>query len=311
MNPVKTISHRKKTIHLTYLTSRKLNALLFMTPWLIGFILFFLMPLFNTILYSFHSVQVGEYGGMKLEFVGLQNYIDLFKTEVSSSSQQFLRVFIDENVNIFVNTPLIVVFSLFSAILLNMKYRGREIVRVIFFMPIVLGIKVVVNLLMVTTGGDITDTAVNSSIDNSFLIYILTSYTFLPLRITSFISSVVGNIFSLISQAGVQTLVFLAGLQSINLSLYEVAKIEGANGYEVFWKITFPMLSNVNLFAVVYTFVDLFLASPIANEIYRFAFNRNNIGTGSALSMVYMINILADLCILLLVFKAKGGKNNI
>jgi ABC-type sugar transport system permease subunit len=282
-----------------------------MTPWLIGFILFFLMPLFNTILYSFHSVQVGEYGGMKLEFVGLQNYIDLFKTEVSSSSQQFLRVFIDENVNIFVNTPLIVVFSLFSAILLNMKYRGREIVRVIFFMPIVLGIKVVVNLLMVTTGGDITDTAVNSSIDNSFLIYILTSYTFLPLRITSFISSVVGNIFSLISQAGVQTLVFLAGLQSINPSLYEVAKIEGANGYEVFWKITFPMLSNVNLFAVVYTFVDLFLASPIANEIYRFAFNRNNIGTGSALSMVYMINILADLCILLLVFKAKGGKNNI
>lgn len=304
---MKTAAGKRKHLRLTYSTSRKLNALLFILPWLIGFVVFFLMPLFNTVLYSFNSVEVADLGGMELKFVGFQNYIDLFKTEVSSTSRQFLRVFIDENANIFVNTPLIVIFSLFSAILVNMKFKGREIVRVIFFMPIVLGIKVVVNLLMVTTGGDITDAAVDSMIDNTFLINVLTSYTFLPLRVTSFISSVVGNIFVLISQAGVQTLVFLAGLQSINSSLYEVAKIEGANAYDVFWKITFPMLSNVNLFAVIYTFVDLFLASPIATEIYRFAFNRNNIGIGSALSVVYMVNILLDLALLLLVLTMKGG----
>jgi ABC-type polysaccharide transport system permease subunit len=89
--------------------------------------------------------------------------------------------------------------------------------------------------------------------------------------------------------------------------LYEVAKIEGANSYDIFWKITLPMLLNVSLFVLVYTFVDLFLASPITNEIYWFAFRKNNIGTGSALSMVYMLNILLDLGIMLLILGRKGG----
>jgi len=115
------------------------------------------------------------------------------------------------------------------------------------------------------------------------------------------VSDLVNQMFLLISQTGVQTLIFLAGLQSINKSLYEVAKIEGANGYEVFWKITLPLLSNISLFALIYTFVDMFLRSSISDEIYYFAFNKNNIGTGSALSVVYLVNVLLDLLILLFI----------
>ena len=302
----KTIKLRKQR-RISYQTSRKLNALLFITPWLMGFIIFFIMPIFNTMLYSFNSVSVADEGGTKFEFTGMQNYVDLFRTEVSSGGQQFARIFIDENINIFVNTPLIVIFSLFLAILINMKFKGRSVVRVIFFLPIVLGIKVVANHLMASTGGDIVDAAVDSVIDNTRLMNVLIAYTFLPVSITRFMSGVVSNIFNLISQSGVQTLVFLAGLQSINPSLYEVAKIESANSYEVFWNITLPMLSNVSLFVLIYTFVDLFLASPITNEIYTFAFKKNNIGIGSALSAVYMLNILIDLGILVLLLKSRKG----
>lgn len=294
-------------IKISYSTSRKLNALLFLSPWLIGFIVFFIMPVISTMIYSFNEVYVGERGGMKLEFRGIKNYIDLFQIEVSSTNMQFARIFLEENLNIFVNTPLILVFSLFMALLVNADYKGRSIVRVIFFLPIVLGIQVVINNLTIYTGGDIIDNALTSFMDSSGLMEILIRYTFLPLNITQFIANVISNVFNLISRAGVQTLIYLAGLQSINPSLYEVAKIEGANSYDIFWKITLPMLSNVTLFVLVYTFVDLFLASPITNEIYWFAFRRNNIGTGSALSVVYMLNILLDLGVMLLILGRKGG----
>jgi ABC-type sugar transport system permease subunit len=154
---------------------------------------------------------------------------------------------------------------------------------------------------MITSGGDVADAAVSSQFDTSLLIDFLLKYTFLPLKVTLFISNLASNIFMLISQTGVQTLIFLAGLQSINQSLYEVARIEGANSYEVFWKITLPLLSNISLFALIYTFVDMFLQSSISTEIYYFAFNKNNIGVGSALSVVYLFNVLIDLVLLLFI----------
>lgn len=286
---------------ISYKTMKKIHGLVFVLPWLIGFALFFVTPLANTIKYSFHQVGVADAGGMVLQFVGFQNFKDLFNVEVSSQSQPFLRVFSDENMNIFINTPVIVVFSLFCAILVNVKFKGQGLARVVFFLPIVLGLKVVVDLIMVTTGGDVADAAVSSNFDNEFLIGFLREYTFLPRDVTIFISDLAGNIFMLLSQTGVQTLIFLAGLQSINPSLYEVAKIEGANGYEIFWKITLPLVGNISLFALIYTFVDMFLKSSISTEIYYFAFNKNNIGVGSALSVVYLVNVLIDLLLLLFI----------
>jgi len=292
-----------KKLHISHTNMRKINGIIFVLPWLIGFILFFVKPLISTIKYSFHKVGVADSGGMSLEYVGWQNFIDLFTTEVSSQSTQFLRIFTDENVNIFINTPVIVLFSLFCAILVNANFKGRGLARVIFFLPIVLGIKVVVDLTLVTTGGDVADASIMETFDNGLILDFLREYTFLPRRVTFFLSDLINGVFMLISQTGVQTLIFLAGLQSINASLYEVAKIEGANAYEVFWKITLPLLSNITLFAMIYTFVDMFLKSSISTEIYRFAFSRNNIGTGSALSVVYLVNVLIDLLILLFIIK--------
>ncbi|MDI6617304.1 MAG: sugar ABC transporter permease [Clostridiales bacterium] len=290
-----------KNKHISYQNIRKINGIIFMLPWIIGFILFFIVPLINTIIYSFNNVSVGETGGMELKFAGMKNFLNLFSVEVSTSKRQFLRVFLDENAKIFINTPVIVVFSLFCAILVNSKFKGRGIARVIFFLPIILGLDVVINLITATTGNDVIDMAVSNKLDNGLLMTFLHSYTFLPKPVTTFIFSLASNVFSLISQTGVQTLIFLAGLQSINQSLYEVAKIEGATTYEVFWKITLPLLSNIFLFALVYTFVDMFLRSPITTEIYNFAFNKNNIGVGSALSLVYLINVLFDLLIMMFI----------
>lgn len=281
----------KRHKKIKYSTMRKLNAWSFILPWAIGFCMFFAVPLWNTIVYSFCTVSVKDTGGMLLTFNGIQNYINLFTTEVTTDSETLLRLFSDENVQMITNAPIIVIFSLFLAILANMKFKGRGFVRVIFFLPIVLGLDIVTELITINTGGDLK-AAGSSLFSQGIALRMLLNYTNISADILVTITGYVDNIFDLISQAGVQTLIYLAGLQSISPSLYEVAKIEGANSYEVFWKVTLPMISNITVFVAIYTIVDLFLASPIAEEVYNFAFTKSKIGVGSALSVVYMLNVL-------------------
>lgn len=297
----KGVRTRKK---MKYSTSKKLNGLIFMLPWLIGFVTFFAVPIKNTILYSFNKVEVGATGGIELTFNGIQNYIDLFVSEVSTTSQPIQRIFATENISIFTNLPLIVIFSLFLAILANAKFSGRGIVRVIFFLPIVLGLPLIVEWTGNSTGRTMIESASGGMFGADMGMELLLEYTFLPKQVIEFLTVVLSNIFQLFTRTGVQTMIFLAGLQSIGPSHYEVAKIEGANRYEIFWKVTLPLLSNVLLFAVIYTMIDLFLNSSIAEEVYNFAFTKSKIGVGSALSVVYMINVLVVLVIVLLFLKA-------
>lgn len=287
---------RKK---LPYRTKRKINGLIFVTPFLLGFIAFFGMPLINTIYYSFNQVGVGERGGMTFQWVGIQNYINLFQTEVSTTSQTMARVFTEQNASMLMSVPLIVIFSLFMAILANQKFKGRAIVRLFFFLPIILGLEVVTDMLAMTTGTESLD-AGSQLLTGSYITMFLVRSLDVPMRVLYPIISYVENIFDLISQAGVQTLIYLTALQSISPSLYEVAKMEGATAYETFWKVTIPSIMHITFFVVVYTIVVLFLESPIATEAYAFAFTQSKIGVGSALSVVYIGNVLLVLGIAML-----------
>lgn len=286
---------------LTFNTTQKINGYVFLAPWIIGFLLFFMIPLVNTVIYSFNEVNVADAGGMEMTFVGTDNYFNLFNTEVSTKSQQFIRVFSDENSDVLVNTPLIVIFSLFCALLVNAKYKGRGVVRVIFFLPIILGLTIVTQMTAASTGNEMTAVASTATEESSFLMSLFTTNSFLPQSVISFIVGVISDIFTIVSKAGVQTLMYLAALQSINPSLYEVAKIEGCTTYETFWKITFPMVGNMTVFVFVYTLVDLFLASSMSQEIYAFAFTKSKIGIGSALSVCFLINVLAALLVLIVI----------
>jgi len=287
---------------------RKIHALVFLLPFIIGFLLFFVTPIIQLIQFSFSTISVPEHGGMQLDFVGFQNFVGLFTTEVSLANQQYIRVFADENIRIFLNAPIMVVFSLLAAMIVNVKFKGQGIVRTIFFLPIVTGLPVVQMLLAATTGADMMDASIADTFIGGPLVSLLMMHTFLPINVALFIAGVANEIFNLISNAGVQTLIFLAGLQSINASLYEVAKIEGANAYETFWKITLPMLANIIVFVIAYSFVDLFLTSIITSEIWAYGFQRNNIGMGAALSLVYMINIIVGLAAMLFLFRKVMGK---
>lgn len=294
-------------MRMSYNTKRKLYGFTFLLPFILGFVMFFAKPLWETIFYSFQKITIDDVGNMVFTPIGFQNYIDLFTTEVSTANTQILRVFTDENTNMLINAPLITLLSLFLALLANRQFKGRAIVRMIFFLPIILGLEVVTDMMTITTGTDTLQTG--GLFAESFVARMLVRYTSIPMMYLSPIIEFVENIFSIISRSGVQTLVFLAALQSISPSMYEVAKIEGATGYETFWKVTIPSIMHIVVFVIIYTIVDVFLTSQIAQEAYSFAFEQNKIGIGSALSVVYIINVLLVLGIVLL-FTRKVVSNN-
>lgn len=299
---------KKKRKKISFRTMWKIHGVIFVTPFLIGFVAFFLLPLINTAFYSFNEVGVGDQGGMTFNWVGIRNYIDLFRTEVTTTNTTMARLFTEENSTMLLSLPLIVVFSLFMALLANQKFKGRAIVRLLFFLPIILGIDVVRDMLTITTGGSTLDTGSNL-LSGSYVTIFLVRTLNVPMRVLYPIMTYVENIFDLISQAGVQTLVYLTALQSISPSLYEVAKIEGATAYETFWKVTIPSIMNITFFVVIYTIVDLFLKSSIAEEAYAFAFTQGKIGVGSALSIVYVGNVILVLAIAALLLR-KAVKSN-
>lgn len=296
---------RKK---LSFRTMWKIHGLIFASPFIIGFVAFFLVPLVQTIYYSLNKVGVADQGGMSFEWNGIQNYIDLFRTEVTTGNQTMIRLFTEENLAMLISLPMIVVFSLFMALLANQKFRGRAVVRLLFFLPIILGIDVVIDMLAVTAGNTSLDTGSNLLAGSYVTIFLVRTLN-VPMRILYPIMTYVENIFELISQAGVQTLVYLTALQSISPSLYEVAKMEGATAYETFWKVTIPSIMNITFFVVIYTIVDLFLKSSIAEEAYAFAFSQGKIGVGSALSVVYILNVILVLAVAALLLRKVVKKN--
>jgi len=120
---------------------------------------------------------------------------------------------------------------------------------------------------------------------NADLLFITLFEFGIPPVIIMYIVGAIVQVHSIINSSGVQIIIFLAGLQSIPVSLYEVAKIEGATAYETFWKITFPLISPLILTNYIYTVVDGYTASTVFNLANETAFFNLNFGLASAMSV--------------------------
>ena len=191
---------------------------------------------------------------------------------------------------------LITFFSLFMAMLLNKKFPGRAIVRAIFFLPIILNSEAIQAAMDLSAqmmqGGisnqaaELTATAADTiAFDVDYLIDMFMSLG-LPASLMDYLVAAVARINDIIAASGVQIIIFIAALQSISGSMYEVAKIEGATAYETFWKVTFPMVMPHIITNVVYTIVDNFSTSEVVQLSYDVAFKEFNYGLSSVFSLV-------------------------
>lgn len=281
----------KKKKKLTLLQKRSLTGYLFVLPWVVGFLVFYVRSLVMTGQFAFSDMTIDALkGGYTLDFVGIENFRYAFTVHPSFKQELTKSV-----MNMLIDVPLITFFSLFMAMLLNKKFPGRFFVRAIFFLPIILNsgaISEAMDLSMKMINGGVSTQVAEAATAGSTLAfdvdYLVSMFMNLglPASVLDYIVSAVARINDIIAASGVQIIIFIAALQSIPGSMYEVAKIEGATGYETFWKVTFPMVMPHIITNVVFTIVDSFTESSVVDLAYDVAFKQYNYGLSSVFSLV-------------------------
>ncbi len=252
----------KKTKHRRGIESINRRAgRLFILPWEIGMVFFVIVPLFLSVIYAFCDVSL-EVGGMSYHFVFLDNFKYLLKED-----PYYTDTLLSSLATLAYSVPIVVALSLILGIILNQKFKGRIIMRAIFFLPVIIAAGEVLNILTTQINGQppiiqLGTTSTSMSDGGGYLdaTALLTGLR-LPEAVTEIMAKYITMIFNLLWQSGIQIILFISGLQTIPDSLYEVSKIEGATKWEEFWMITFPMLRDVTLLVTVFTVVEVMVSA--------------------------------------------------
>ncbi len=265
----------------SYTKVRARAGYVFILPWIIGFLLFFLRPLIESFIFTFHDVVNGAAGFEKTP-VGLDNYSFLLFSDAT-----YLPLLGESILNMVTEVVIITIFSLLIAVLLNQQFHGRTFYRAVFFLPIILTSGVVFTMMSSVVNAGSTTSAQNAYMFQSAGLKDLLLQGNVSPDVVNFISNTVDRIFSLISKSGVQILLFISGLKKIPSSAYEAVKIEGASGWDAFWKITIPMVSPVVFLNIVYTIIDSFTAYGTENSGNRMMAAINSMGFGKIMKFGY------------------------
>lgn len=284
---------------------------LFISPFLIGFALIYVWLFIDSIVFSVSNLEMTE-NGLETSWLGIENY-----NEILFKNPDFNKTVFSSVGQMLVLVPLVVIFSLFIAVLLNKNFKGRAFFRSVFFIPVIISTGI---LLEIDQGSTLVSSmlsggSVNLADDAAAAGGLLdindlqAFFSDIPLTndLMTYVVSAVNNIYNVVNSSGIQILIFLAGLQSISPSVYESASIEGASGWETFWKITFPMISPIIYLNLIYSIIDNFTnqSNSVIKMINSLAFSAGGqYGVASAMAWLYG-SIITVIVLLVVVFAKK------
>ncbi|MCR5155043.1 MAG: sugar ABC transporter permease [Lachnospiraceae bacterium] len=291
---------KKKKIKIGKLEKREARAgYLFILPWIIGLLLFTIIPLGQSFYYMWFNIRITPLGTQFIP-VKTQNF-----TQIWLENAEFPQQLVTYIWQTILEVPIIVVFALMIAMMLNGKLKMRGFFRLIFFLPVIIVSGPVMNMLV--SEGAAAIPAMNvQSIVSAFSM-------FLPASVATQIGELFSNMIMILWYSGVQILIFISALQKVDPALYEAAKIDGGSGWECFWKITLPTLKPMILINAVYTVI--FLSSNEQNELINMIENAMFSGTkekgyGYASAMAWMYAVVITL-ITMLFFLLLGSKKDV
>ncbi|OGN94919.1 MAG: ABC transporter permease [Chloroflexi bacterium RBG_13_50_21] len=288
----------KTRIRIPRLKLRQREAILFylcISPWLIGFVLFYLGPILASFYYSLTEWDLLT----SPEFVGMDNYVRLFTRDPLA-----LKAFKVTLVYTLIYVPLDLVFGLSLALLLNQKIRGIGVFRTVYYLPSVLsGVAYVVMWMWMFNP--------QHGLINTLLAYAgIQGPRWLLDPKWALSALIVMSLWGV----GRSMVIFLAGLQDIPIVLYEAAEIDGATRWKKLWNVTLPLLTPSLLFNLIFgiiltfqTFTNAFVATnggPLDSTLfyvlylYRKAFEHLQMGYASAMAWVLFLIVLG--CTLLI-----------
>ena len=258
----------------------------FIAPLILGVCLIFIPNLIETFLYSVCEIDTANNFALNLSGFG-------FYKEALRSDPKFIPLLADNLKNLVINVPIIVIYSLFIATLLNQEFKGRVVARIIFFIPVLLATGVLSDTdstaLLYTGAGQVIDTGVSSGSGFADMTTLLSSLSF-PKPLIDVVTGAVSNIYTITRSSGLQIFIFLAGLQEIPTSVYEAASIEGCSKWELFWKITFPMIAPQIAVNAIYTIA---ISATDNNALLAYsntlAFGESNYSLATAMNIIYLL----------------------
>lgn len=281
-------------------TREALHGYGFILIWIVGFLLFTLLPLSETFHYSLNQVSVTA-THINLDFVEWANYSRALFTDPN-----FVELLVGYTVETLVSVPIVLIFAMSIALFLNLKFRLKGLFRVIFFLPIVITSGPVIK--------ELTAQGVASAPGIANIPAVVDFLAQLPRALRSPVEYLLTSFILILWFSGVQILIYLASLQKIDKSIYEAAAIDGASGWEIFWKIILPSLSMATLLNAIYTIVTLSHFSE--NRVIRYIYNqtydvRGGIGYASAMAFIYfgvMVILLAAVYFFLMQWAKRESK---
>ncbi len=293
----KQLKKMKKKVKPGRLAKREAVAgILFVSPWLVGATVFLFYPMITSLWYALNNIRMTPLG-TKYTFVGYGNF-----TQILLSDPDFVTQLIDYLTSTILSVPIIVVFALIIAMMLNQNIKGKGFFRLIFFLPVIIVSGPILGMLNEQGAGSI------SAIDMQAITGAISG--FLPAQVAEPISEVFENMITILWYSGVQILIFLSGLQKIDRSMYEAAKIDGGSGWECFWKITLPTIKPLILINAIYTVV--FISNNDQNQIIELIKNSMFSGTkekgygyASAMAWLYSIVVIVVVALFALLLMAK------
>ncbi len=271
---------------------RSLYGYGFVSLWFIGALIFFLIPLLQSFIYSFYDLHP-DTGGMVGSFAGLDKYN--YALNEDPNYRSYLVSVLKDTLW---KTPLIMIFSLFIADILCQKFRGRTAARAVFFLPVIIATGPVYNIIsgnMTSTGSSGSDRfSTTLSIDFVAEMIDFLGINSISEQMTVWLEAAANDIFSVVWSSGIQILMFLAAMQNIPSSVKEAAQIEGATEWEYFWKITLPSVSPMILACLIFTIIDSF-TDPGNKVMGRIGDLQGDwkYGEASAMAWIYFAVVMA------------------
>ena len=225
---------------------------MFTLHWIIGIVIFFALPLIQSIVFSFSEIEIVN-GGINVDIIGLANYKQILLAD--ANYEQWLSGSVTSYLY---SLPIILLLSMSLALILNQKFKGRLFFRALYFLPVIISTGAVINLIFKTTSSDMSNIGVSDAYSSNMVsVDDIVKLLDIKGEIAQYITVTISKMFDLVWSCGIQIVLFLAGLQSVPSSFFEASRIEGATKWEEFWFITFPMLSRVTLLVTVFTMVEL------------------------------------------------------
>ena len=280
---------KKRRRPMPYERKKRIYGYGFISLWFIGIVFYFIRPLAEALRFTIGRIVMLD-DGYAVIFQGLRNYIYVLREDPN-----FIQMFTGSLLALIYEIPVILVFAMIFAVILNQKFRGRTVMRAIFFVPVIIASGVIINIIT----GDPKSTEIIQGGATSALLQAnnMTGYLYqlgLPYQIIDPIIMASNNIINFAWKAGIQILIMLAGLQTIPSELYEASAIEGASGWENFWKITFPMVSPMMVLVIVFTIINSFTDynNPLMSTIHQKA-RTGQIELSATMSVIYSVCVLA------------------